>query len=103
MEGYTARDALIVMRLDLTESLHDIQEEIAEVRETLEFSGIAAQLLRDDPAVAQYPAIQRWLETVSNEQDLARDLAELEAERDELLSALEHLEERLTGKVSRGL
>jgi hypothetical protein len=103
VEGYTARDALIVMRLDLTESLHDIQEEIGEVRETLEFSGIAVQLLRDDPSVAEFPAIRRWLETVSNQQDLARDLEELEAERDELVNALEHLEERLTGKVTRGL
>lgn len=100
MEGYTARDALIVMRLDLTESLHEIEEEITEVAETLEFSGIAAQLLGDDDSVATYPAIKRWLETVSNQADLERDLAELRGERDELTSALAHLEERLTGRRS---
>lgn len=98
MEGYTARDALIVMRLDLTESLHELQEEIAELSETLEFSGIAEHLLRDDPSAADYPAIKRWLETVSNRADLERDLEELHAERDELIAALEHLEERLTGR-----
>lgn len=98
MEGYTARDALIVMRLDLTESLHEIDEDIAELRETLEFSGIADQLLREDEAVDRYPAIRRWLETVSNHADLERDLEELQEERSELTGALQHLEERLTGK-----
>jgi hypothetical protein len=98
VEGYTARDALIVMRLDLTESLHEINEEIAELRETLEFSGIAHQLLQEDAAVPQYPAIRRWLETVSNHSDLERDLEELQDERSELVGALQHLEERLTGK-----
>ena len=101
VEGYTARDALIVMRLDLTESLHDIQQEIADLTETLEFSGIAQQMLREDAAATSFPAINRWLETVSNEQDLQRDLDELEAERDELLKALQHLEERLTGRGVR--
>ncbi|GAC1403190.1 MAG: hypothetical protein NVSMB52_17190 [Chloroflexota bacterium] len=101
MEGYTARDALIVMRLDLTESLHDLQQDIAELVETLEFSGIAEQLLREDESATSYPAIKRWLETVSNHDDLHRDLEELRSERDELLSALQHLEERLTGKVTR--
>lgn len=98
MEGYTARDALIVMRLDLTQSLQEIETEIAELKETLEFSGIAEQLLRDDPSVSEFPAIKRWLETVSNYGDLERDLQELCAERDELVGALRHLEERLTGK-----
>jgi hypothetical protein len=97
VEGYTARDALIVMRLDLTESLQETQQEIAELRETLEFSGIAEQLLREDEG-QEYPAIKRWLETVSNQPDLERDLEELTLERDELLSALSHLEERLTGR-----
>ena len=99
MEGYTARDALIVMRLDLTESLQEIEEELAELTETLEFSGIAGQLLGDDSAVADYPAIRRWLETVSNQVDLERDLEELRVERSELLSALQHLEERLIGRI----
>lgn len=99
MEGYTARDALIVMRLDLTQSLQEIEQEISELRETLEFSGIADQLLRDDASVSDYPAIRRWLETVSNYADLERDLQELNAERDELVDALRHLEERLTGKT----
>lgn len=98
MEGYTARDALIVMRLDLTESLHEIQEDISELIETLEFCGIAGQMLRDDQSVVEYPAIQRWLETVSNEADLQRDLEELQSERDEVSRALKHLEERLTGR-----
>jgi hypothetical protein len=101
VEGYTARDALIVMRLDLTESLHEIQEDISELKETLEFSGIASQLLRDDSSAGGYPAIQRWLETVSNQSDLERDLVELETEREELVSALQHLEERLTGRSGR--
>lgn len=98
LEGYTARDALIVMRLDLNQSLQEIEGEIAELQETLEFSGIAEQLLREDDSVRDYPAIRRWLETVSNYVDLDRDLQELHAERDELLSALQHLEARLTGK-----
>ncbi len=98
MEGYTARDALILMRMDLTESLHDVQREISELTDTLEFSGIAEQLLRDDESVAAYPAIRRWLEIVSNRADLERDLDELVGERDDLVGALEHLEERLTGK-----
>lgn len=98
MEGYTARDALIVMRLDLTDSLSEIDAEIAELRETLEFSGIAEHLLRDDTSVTEYPPIRRWLETVSNHADLERDLEELLSEREELLQALQHLEERLTGK-----
>lgn len=98
MEGYTARDALIVMRLDLAESLRDIDAEIAELTETLEFSGIAEQFLLDDDAVSTYPAIRRWLETVSNLKDLQHDLEELRSERDELTAALAHLEERLTGK-----
>ncbi len=101
MEGYTARDALILMRLDLTESLREIQEEIADLTDTLEFTGIAGQMLRDDSSVSHYPAIQRWLETVSNQADLERDLDELQAERDELVSALQHLEERLIGKITR--
>lgn len=98
MEGYTARDALIVMRLDLTESLQEIQQEIAELRETLEFSGIAEQLLQEGEG-QELPAIKRWLETVSNQSDLSRDLEELTLERDELVSALAHLEERLTGRL----
>jgi hypothetical protein len=99
VEGYTARDALIVMRMDLTESLHDIEEELTDVEETLEFCGIAEQMLRDDASLVEYPAIKRWLETVSNRADLERDREELVSERDELLSALEHLEKRLTGKM----
>jgi hypothetical protein len=98
VEGYTARDALIVMRLDLTDSLSEIEAEIAELRETLEFSGIAEHVLRDDTSVAEYPPIRRWLETVSNHADLERDLDELMSEREELIQALEHLEERLTGR-----
>lgn len=89
------------MRLDLTESLHDIQQEIADLTETLEFSGIAQQMLREDAAATTFPAIKRWLETVSNEPDLRRDLEELQSERDELITALEHLEERLTGRSIR--
>ena len=98
MEGYTARDALILMRMDLTESLHEVQREISELADTLEFSGIAEQLLRADESVGTYPAIRRWLEIVSNRADLERDLEELVGERDDLVGALEHLEERLTGK-----
>lgn len=98
MEGYTARDALIVMRMDLTESLQEVEHEISELQETIEFSGIAEVLLRDDPAVQEYPAIRRWLETVSNRSELERDLDELYAERDELAAALRHLSERLIGK-----
>lgn len=98
MEGYTARDALILMRMDLTESLHEVQREISELADTLEFSGIAEQLLQDDDSVGTYPAMKRWLEIVSNRPDLERDLEELSGERDDLIGALEHLEERLTGK-----
>jgi hypothetical protein len=98
VEGYTARDALILMRMDLTDSLHEIQREISELGDTLEFSGIAEQLLQDDDSPAAFPAIKRWLEIVSNRADLERDLDELIGERDDLIGALEHLEERLTGK-----
>jgi hypothetical protein len=98
VEGYTARDALILMRLDLTEALHDIDDEIAELVETLEFSGIASQLLAEDSSAGDYPAIRRWLETVGNRPDLERDLDELQGEREELVSALEHLRERLIGR-----
>ena len=98
MEGYTARDALILMRLDLNESLQEVQRDIAELTDTLEFSGIAEQLLRDDESTGTYPAIKRWLEIVSNRRDLETDLEELIGERDDLISALEHLEERLTGR-----
>jgi hypothetical protein len=98
VEGYTGRDVWIVMRLDLTQSLQEIDVEIAELKETLEFSGIAEQLLRDDDSVAEFPAIRRWLETVSNHADLRRDLEDLSSERQELVNALQHLEERLTGK-----
>jgi len=97
VEGYTARDALIVMRLDLADSLIEIEHEIAELDETLEFSGIAEQAL-EDMSLTQYPAIRRWLETVSNHADLERDRADLIEERDEILEAIEHLNERLTGK-----
>jgi DNA-directed RNA polymerase specialized sigma subunit len=86
------------MRLDLTESLQEINQEISELHETLEFSGIAQVLLADDPSAQDYPAIKRWLEIVGNQAELERDLEELEQERDELVHALEHLEERLTGK-----
>ena len=86
------------MRLDLTDSLQAIEEELAELTETLEFSGIADQMLRDDESLRDYPAITRWLETVSNRIELERDRDELQAERDELVSALQHLEERLTGR-----
>jgi hypothetical protein len=98
VEGYTARDALILMRLDLTESLHEIQQDISELTDTLDFSGIAQQLLDEDSSAASYAAIKRWLEIVSNRVELERDLEELSAERDELIGALEHLEERLTGR-----
>lgn len=98
MEGYTARDALILMRLDLTESLLEINADISELNDTLEFSGIAEQLLRDDDSVHGYPAIKRWLEIVGNHDELEQELRELEEERDELVSALAHLEERLTGR-----
>jgi hypothetical protein len=97
VEGYTARDALIVMRLDLTESLQQIEQEIAELRETLEFSGIAKHMLTDNPDLTDYPAIRRWLETVSNYDDLRRDLEELIDERDEIAGALDFLAERLVG------
>lgn len=86
------------MRLDLNQSLQEIEGEIAELTETLEFSGIAEHILRDDPAAQEYPAIRRWLQTVSNHADLERDLQELREEREELMQALAHLEERLTGK-----
>lgn len=86
------------MRMDLTESLHEVQREISELTDTLEFSGIAEQLLRDDESAGAFPAIRRWLEIVSNRADLERDLEELVGERDDLVGALEHLEERLTGR-----
>jgi hypothetical protein len=98
LEGYTGRDVLIVMRLDFAEALQQIEHELAELDETLEFSGIAEHLLRDDPALNDHPAIKRWLETVSNRADLERDREELILERDELTTALQHLEQRLTGK-----
>lgn len=98
MEGYTARDALIVMRMDLTESLHEVQQQLSDLDETLEFCGIARQILTDDPSLTAFPAIRRWLEIVSNETDLEQDREDLLTERDDLVSALEHLEERLTGK-----
>lgn len=101
MEGYTARDALIVLRLDLTDSLQAIEQELAELEETIEFSGIAAQMLREDDVLTSYPAIRRWLETVSNRDDLGRDREDLRAEREEILSALDHLQERLTGKRAK--
>lgn len=97
MEGYTARDALIVMRLDLADSLSEIELELAELDETLEFSGIAEQLL-DDDSLTQFPAIKRWTQTVSNHADLERDRAELMEERVELLEAIDHLNARLIGK-----
>ncbi len=99
MEGYTARDVLIVMRLDLAESIREIDAEIEELSETLEFSGIAGQLLTDGDAAAGYSASRRWLETVSNRPDLERDLEELQNEREELAEALRHLEQRLTGRT----
>jgi chromosome segregation ATPase len=88
------------MRLDLADSLQEIEAELAEVEETLEFSGIAEQMLHDstDTTADDYPAIRRWLETVSNYQDLERDREELLAEREELTGALAYLEERLAGK-----
>ncbi len=98
MEGYTARDALILMRMDLTESLQELQRDISELTDTLEFAGIAEQMLREDHSVTDYAAIKRWLEIVSNRTELEQDLAELNAERDELISALGHLEGRLTGR-----
>lgn len=98
MEGYTARDALVVMRLDLAESLATLEEEMAELEETLEFAGIAADMLREDGSLTRFPAIRRWLETVSNTSDLRRDLEETRQERDEVRAALTHIEERLTGK-----
>jgi DNA repair ATPase RecN len=85
------------MRLDLTESLHEIEEEISDLNDTLEFSGIAAQILNDDETLTSYPAIRRWLETVSNTSDLERDLEELSQERDEIVTALEHLDQRFKG------
>lgn len=98
MEGYTARDALIVMRMDLTESLHEVQQQLSELNETLEFCGIAEQLLTDDDPLVALPAIRRWLEIVSNRPALERDQEDLLTEQEELVSALAHLEERLTGK-----
>lgn len=98
MEGYTARDALVVMRLDLAESLASLEEELTELDETLEFSGIAAEILRNDDTLTRYPAIRRWLETVSNQEDLRRDREEIQLERDEIRAALVHIEERLTGR-----
>jgi len=98
VEGYTARDALILMRMDLTESLQEIQRDISELIDTLEFAGIAEQMLREDQSAADYAAIKRWLEIVSNRAELEQDVAELSAERDELISALGHLEGRLTGR-----
>lgn len=86
------------MRMDLNESLQEVQRDIAELTDTLEFSGIAEQLLRDDDSSGAFPAIKRWLEIVSNRRDLETDLEELIGERDDLIGALEHLEERLTGK-----
>jgi hypothetical protein len=97
VEGYTARDALIVMRLDLAESLQQIEQEIAELTETLEFCGIAGHMLGEENDWAGYPAIRRWLETVSNSDDLRRDLEELRTERDEIASALDFLADRLVG------
>ena len=99
MEGYTARDALILMRLDLTESLHEINQEISELNDTLEFSGIADALLARRPVGAGIPgdqAVARDRQQITPK--LRNDLRELEEERDDLISALEHLEERLTGK-----
>lgn len=97
MEGYTARDALIVMRMDLTDSLHELEAELADLEETLEFSGIAEHM-RDDETLVAYPAIRRWLDTVGNVDDLRRDHEELLAEREELLTALAHLDERIRGQ-----
>lgn len=94
MEGYTGRDALIVMRLDLTDALQEIDEEIAELDETLEFSGIAQHLL-EDTSLTEYPAIKRWLETVGNRHELERDREELLSEREDVAQALAHLAERL--------
>ncbi len=94
MEGYTGRDALIVMRLDLTDALQEIDEEIAELNETLEFSGIAQHLL-EDTSLMEYPAIKRWLETVGNRRELERDREELASEREDVSQALAHLAERL--------
>lgn len=104
MEGYTARDALIVLRMDLTDSLEEIDHEIAELSETLEFSGIAEQMLRDEasldgtPVLTDFPPIRRWLENVSNAREIREELEGLRAERDEVSTALQHLEERLTGR-----
>lgn len=97
MEGYTARDALIIMRLDLTESLQSLEQELSDLEETLEFAGIAGVMLRDGGELLTYPAIRRWLETVGNERDLHRDREDLLQERADLVAALAHLEERLTG------
>ena len=104
MEGYTARDALIVLRMDLTDSLEEIDHEIAELAETLEFSGIAEQMLQDeasligDPALTDFPPIRRWLENVSNAREIREALEGLRAEREQVATALQHLEERLTGR-----
>lgn len=94
MEGYTGRDALIVMRLDLTDALQELDGEIAELEETLEFSGIADHLL-EDATLTSYPAIKRWLETVGNRQELERDREELLSEREDVIRALDHIGERL--------
>jgi hypothetical protein len=94
VEGYTGRDALIVMRLDLTDALQELEQEIAELDETLEFSGIAEHLLEDSTLTA-FPAIRRWLETVGNRSELLRDRDDLLGEREDVVSALDHLAERL--------
>lgn len=97
MEGHTARDALIVMRADLRQDLREIDAEIAEIDEMLELSGIAGQMLGDDPSATAYPAIRRWLEAVSDVDGLHRDRDDLGAEREEIIAALDHLEGRLHG------
>ncbi len=94
MEGYTGRDALIVMRLDLTDALQELDGEIAELDETLEFSGIAEHLL-EDTTLMGFPAIKRWLETVGNRRELERDREDLLREREDVIQALDHLTERL--------
>lgn len=94
MEGYTGRDALIVMRLDLTDVLQELDGEIAELDETLEFSGIAEHLL-DDATLTEFSAIRRWLETVGNRRELERDREDLLSEREDVIRALDHLAERL--------
>jgi hypothetical protein len=94
VEGYTGRDALIVMRLDLTDVLQELDGDIAELDETLEFSGIAEHLL-EDTTLTSFPAIKRWLETVGNRHELERDREELVTERDDVRRALDHIGERL--------